>query len=35
MRRNFALESAELAAGFVLTCQSLPSTPKLAVTFDD
>jgi ring-1,2-phenylacetyl-CoA epoxidase subunit PaaE len=35
MRRNFALEPAELAAGFVLTCQSLPATPKLAVTFDE
>jgi ring-1,2-phenylacetyl-CoA epoxidase subunit PaaE len=35
MRRNFALEDAEVAAGFVLTCQSLPASPKLAVTFDD
>lgn len=35
MRRNFALEPAELAAGFVLTCQSRPVTPKLEVTFDD
>ena len=35
MRRNFALEPAELAAGFVLTCQSLPATPKLEVTFDE
>jgi ring-1,2-phenylacetyl-CoA epoxidase subunit PaaE len=35
MRRNFALEEAEVAAGFVLTCQSQPATPKLAVTFED
>jgi len=35
MRRNFALEPAELAAGFVLTCQSVPATEKLIVTFDD
>jgi ring-1,2-phenylacetyl-CoA epoxidase subunit PaaE len=35
MRRNFALEPAELAAGFVLTCQSRPISPKLEVTFDD
>jgi ring-1,2-phenylacetyl-CoA epoxidase subunit PaaE len=35
MRRNFALEPAELAAGFVLTCQSTPATEKLIVTFDD
>jgi ring-1,2-phenylacetyl-CoA epoxidase subunit PaaE len=35
MRRNFALEDAEVAAGFVLTCQSEPATPKVAVTFDD
>jgi ring-1,2-phenylacetyl-CoA epoxidase subunit PaaE len=35
MRRNFALEPGELAAGFVLTCQSTPVTPKVVVTFDD
>jgi ring-1,2-phenylacetyl-CoA epoxidase subunit PaaE len=35
MRRNFALEDSEVAAGFVLTCQSLPASAKLAVTFDD
>jgi ring-1,2-phenylacetyl-CoA epoxidase subunit PaaE len=35
MRRNFALEPAELAAGFVLTCQSRPTSPKLEVTFDE
>jgi ring-1,2-phenylacetyl-CoA epoxidase subunit PaaE len=35
MRRNFALEPAELAAGFVLTCQSHPVGPKVTVTFDE
>jgi ring-1,2-phenylacetyl-CoA epoxidase subunit PaaE len=35
MRRNFALEPAELAAGFVLTCQSLPVTEKVIVDYDD
>jgi ring-1,2-phenylacetyl-CoA epoxidase subunit PaaE len=34
MRRNFALEPAELAAGFVLTCQSLPESPALTVDYD-
>jgi ring-1,2-phenylacetyl-CoA epoxidase subunit PaaE len=35
MRRNFALEPSELAAGFVLTCQSTPASEKVTVTFDD
>ena len=34
MRRNFALEPAELAAGFVLTCQSTPTSGKVVVDFD-
>jgi ring-1,2-phenylacetyl-CoA epoxidase subunit PaaE len=34
MRRNFALEQAELDAGFVLTCQSLPVTGRLTVDYD-
>jgi ring-1,2-phenylacetyl-CoA epoxidase subunit PaaE len=34
MRRNFALEAAEVEAGFVLTCQSLPVTEKLTVDYD-
>lgn len=34
MRRNFALEPAELAAGFVLTCQSLPVSDTLTVDYD-
>jgi ring-1,2-phenylacetyl-CoA epoxidase subunit PaaE len=35
MRRNFALEPAELAAGFVLTCQAIPLTAKVVVDYDD
>jgi ring-1,2-phenylacetyl-CoA epoxidase subunit PaaE len=34
MRRNFALEQAELDAGFVLTCQSLPVSDELTVDYD-
>jgi ring-1,2-phenylacetyl-CoA epoxidase subunit PaaE len=34
MRRNFALEDAELAAGYILTCQSLPETDALTVDYD-
>ncbi|GAA4228300.1 phenylacetate-CoA oxygenase/reductase subunit PaaK [Actinomadura meridiana] len=34
MRRNFALEPAELDAGYVLTCQSLPVTPHLTIDYD-
>ena len=35
MRRNFALEPAEVDAGFVLTCQSTPVSEKVTVSFDD
>jgi ring-1,2-phenylacetyl-CoA epoxidase subunit PaaE len=34
MRRNFALEAAELEAGYVLTCQSLPETERVTVDYD-
>jgi ring-1,2-phenylacetyl-CoA epoxidase subunit PaaE len=34
MRRNFALEQAELDAGFVLTCQSMPVSDELTVDYD-
>ena len=34
MRHNYALEDDELAAGYVLTCQSLPLTDQLALDFD-
>ena len=34
MDHDFALEDAEKAAGFVLTCQSLPTSEKVALDFD-
>jgi hypothetical protein len=34
MARNYALEPAEVAAGFILTCQSRPVTPAVTVSFD-
>lgn len=34
MRRNFALEADELAAGYVLTCQSLPAADQVTVDYD-
>ncbi|GAB2596415.1 phenylacetate-CoA oxygenase/reductase subunit PaaK [Streptomyces capparidis] len=34
MRRNYALEPEEVAAGYVLTCQSHPVTDTLAVDYD-
>jgi ring-1,2-phenylacetyl-CoA epoxidase subunit PaaE len=34
MRRNFALEDDEVAAGFVLTCQTLPVSDAVTVDFD-
>ncbi|MFJ6381501.1 1,2-phenylacetyl-CoA epoxidase subunit PaaE [Kitasatospora sp. NPDC092039] len=34
MRRNFALEEKELAAGYVLTCQARPVTERVTVDYD-
>jgi ring-1,2-phenylacetyl-CoA epoxidase subunit PaaE len=34
MARNYALEPDELAAGYVLTCQSSPTTDHLTVDYD-
>lgn len=35
MDRNFSLEPEDVAAGYVLTCQSHPLTEKVVVSFDD
>lgn len=35
MERNFALDKAEVAAGFVLTCQCRPLTDKVVLSFDE
>jgi len=34
MRRNFALEDAEVVAGYVLTCQTYPASATLTVDYD-
>lgn len=34
MRRNYALEEHEVAAGFVLTCQALPLSAEVTVDYD-
>jgi ring-1,2-phenylacetyl-CoA epoxidase subunit PaaE len=35
MERNFALDKAELASGFVLTCQAHPTTERVVLSFDE
>ncbi|MBP6901940.1 MAG: phenylacetate-CoA oxygenase/reductase subunit PaaK [Burkholderiaceae bacterium] len=35
LERNFALDKAELAAGFVLCCQAHPVTPQVVLSFDE
>ena len=35
MERNFALDKAEVVAGFVLTCQAHPLTPRVVLSFDE
>jgi ring-1,2-phenylacetyl-CoA epoxidase subunit PaaE len=35
MERNFALEPADIEAGFVLTCQAHPLTERVVVSFDE
>jgi ring-1,2-phenylacetyl-CoA epoxidase subunit PaaE len=34
MRRNYALEPAEVEAGFVLTCQSFPVSDRVRIDYD-
>lgn len=35
MGRNFALDKAEVQAGFVLTCQAHPTTDRVVLSFDE
>ena len=35
MERNFALDKAEVAAGYVLTCQAHPLTARVVLSFDE
>jgi ring-1,2-phenylacetyl-CoA epoxidase subunit PaaE len=35
MHKNFALEQIDLAAGYVLACQSYPLTERVVLSFDD
>jgi ring-1,2-phenylacetyl-CoA epoxidase subunit PaaE len=35
MDRNFALEPADIAAGFILTCQSHPLTDRVVISYDE
>jgi ring-1,2-phenylacetyl-CoA epoxidase subunit PaaE len=34
MRRNYALEEHELDAGYVLTCQAMPTSDEITVDYD-
>ncbi|EKF25660.1 2Fe-2S iron-sulfur cluster binding domain protein [Mycolicibacterium hassiacum DSM 44199] len=35
MRNNDALEEEEIAEGYILTCQAVPDTPTVSVTYDE
>ena len=35
MDRNFALDAADIAAGFILTCQAHPLTERVTVSYDE
>ncbi|MGO9725083.1 MAG: 2Fe-2S iron-sulfur cluster-binding protein, partial [Streptosporangiaceae bacterium] len=34
MRRNYALEQDEVDAGYVLTCQAIPTSDQMTVDYD-
>ena len=34
MEHNFALSQADLASGYVLTCQAHPTTPTVSIDYD-
>ena len=35
MKVNYALEDDEVAAGYILTCQAVPKSSKLVVSYDE
>jgi ring-1,2-phenylacetyl-CoA epoxidase subunit PaaE len=35
MEKNFTLEEGEMKQGFVLSCQAVPTTPEVVVSFDE
>lgn len=35
MKVNYSLEKDEITAGYILTCQAIPTSEKIAVSFDD
>lgn len=35
MRVNYALEPEEVEKGYVLTCQAVPTSAKITVSFDE
>ena len=34
MKKNYGLTDAEVAQGYVLTCQSVPASDDVALTYD-
>jgi len=35
MAKNYGLTDEEVAAGYVLTCQSLPATDRVVLSYDE
>jgi ring-1,2-phenylacetyl-CoA epoxidase subunit PaaE len=35
MEKNFTLEADEMKQGFVLSCQAVPTTNEVVVSFDE
>jgi ring-1,2-phenylacetyl-CoA epoxidase subunit PaaE len=35
MKLNYSLEKDEITAGYILTCQAVPTSEKIVVSFDD
>jgi ring-1,2-phenylacetyl-CoA epoxidase subunit PaaE len=35
MKSNYALTDEEVTSGYILTCQAIPSSSELAISYDD